>query len=74
MDSPESRQARQIRIGVTTPQQHTTYARLRETWREAEAIGADTLFVWDHFFPLSGDPDGSHFEGWSLLAGRAYRR
>ncbi len=64
-------QPRQIRIGVTTPQQHTTYARLRETWREAEAIGADTLFVWDHFFPLYGDPGGSHLECWSLLAAMA---
>jgi len=66
-----STRPRQIRIGVTTPQQHTTYARLRKTWREAEAIGADTLFVWDHFFPLYGDPDGSHFEGWTLLAAMA---
>ncbi|MDQ3656778.1 MAG: LLM class F420-dependent oxidoreductase [Chloroflexota bacterium] len=64
-------ETRQVRIGVTVPQQHTTYARLRETWREAEAIGADTLFAWDHFFPLYGDPDGSHFEGWSLLAAMA---
>ena len=66
-----STQPRNIRIGVTVPQQHTTYARLRETWREAETIGADTLFVWDHFFPLDGDPDGSHFECWSLLAAMA---
>ena len=62
---------RNVRIGVTTPPQHTTYARLRETWREAEAIGADTLFVWDHYFPLHGDPAGSHFECWSLLAAMA---
>ncbi len=66
-----STQSRHVRIGVTVPQQHTTYAQLRETWREAEAIGADTLFVWDHFFPLYGDPDGTHLEGWSLLAAMA---
>jgi probable F420-dependent oxidoreductase len=64
-------QSRQIRIGVTIPQEHTTYARLRESWREAEAIGVDTLFVWDHFFPLHGDPEGNHFEGWTLLAAMA---
>jgi len=68
MDSISSRH---IRIGVTVPQQHTTYALLRETWQEAEAIGADTLFAWDHFFPLYGDPDGNHFEGWTLLAAMA---
>ncbi len=71
MESMEPRQTRPIRIGVTAPQQHTTYARLRETWREAEAIGADTLFAWDHLFPLYGDPDGNHLECWSLLAAMA---
>ena len=63
--------SRPIRIGVTIPQQHTSYARLRTAWQEAEAIGADTLFAWDHFFPLYGEPDGAHFEGWSLLAAMA---
>ncbi|MBA2277132.1 MAG: LLM class F420-dependent oxidoreductase [Chloroflexia bacterium] len=67
----DSTQSIPIRIGVTAPQQHTTSARLRETWREAEDIGADTLFDWDHFFPLYGEPDGSHFECWSLLAAMA---
>ena len=60
-----------IRIGVTVPSQHTSYHAMRETWREAEAIGADTLYTWDHFFPLTGDPDGTHFEGWSLIAAMA---
>jgi probable F420-dependent oxidoreductase len=64
-------QRHHIRVGVTVPQQHISYKDLRETWREAEEIGADTLFAWDHFFPLSGDPDGSHLEGWSLLAAMA---
>jgi probable F420-dependent oxidoreductase len=67
----QSIDAPRIRIGVTVPQQHATYAQLRETWQEAELIGADTLFAWDHFFPLYGDPEGSHFEGWSLLAAMA---
>ena len=60
-----------IRIGVSIPPQHSSYAQLRETWREAEAIGADVLYVWDHFFPLFGDPDGSHFECWTMLAAMA---
>ncbi len=28
----------------------------------------DVVFTWDHFFPLYGDPDGAHFECWSVLA------
>jgi probable F420-dependent oxidoreductase len=40
---------------------------LRRAAREVEAIGADSLWTWDHFFPLYGDPDGPHFEGWTVL-------
>ena len=31
-------------------------------------MGADIVFNWDHFFPLSGDADGKHFECWTMLA------
>ncbi len=34
----------------------------------AEELGADLLYTWDHFYPLYGNPDGTHFECWSLLA------
>ena len=44
---------------------------MRDAWLRAEEVGADTLFTWDHFFPLFGDPDGAHFECWSLLAAMA---
>jgi probable F420-dependent oxidoreductase len=44
---------------------------MRDAWLRVEEMGADTLFTWDHFFPLSGDPDGEHFECWTLLAAMA---
>ena len=44
---------------------------MRRAWREADALGADTIFTWDHFFPLSGDADGAHFEGITSLAALA---
>jgi probable F420-dependent oxidoreductase len=44
---------------------------MREAWLEAEDAGADDVFIWDHFFPLFGDPAGTHFECWSLLAALA---
>jgi probable F420-dependent oxidoreductase len=34
---------------------------------EAEDLGADVIFNWDHVFPLYGDPDGKHFECWTML-------
>jgi probable F420-dependent oxidoreductase len=31
-------------------------------------MGVDSIWVWDHFYPLSGDPGGNHFEAYTLLA------
>jgi probable F420-dependent oxidoreductase len=60
-----------IRVGCTVHPQGGTYEQMRQAWREVEQIGADTLWTWDHFFPLYGDPNGPHFEGWTLLAAMA---
>lgn len=57
-----------IRVGATVQPQHNPLDRLRDAWNVVDASGADTLWTWDHFFPLSGDPDGTHFEGYTLLA------
>jgi probable F420-dependent oxidoreductase len=44
------------------------YATIRRTAAEAEELGVDVLFNWDHFYPLTGAPDGLHFECWTMLA------
>jgi probable F420-dependent oxidoreductase len=44
---------------------------MRECWREAEALGADAIYTWDHFHPLWGDTDGAHFEALACLASLA---
>src|SRR3954449_1637429 len=56
-----------IRIGVQLQPQHADYAQLRDAVRRTEDLGVDVIFNWDHFFPLSGDPDGKHFECWTML-------
>lgn len=60
-----------IRIGVQLHPQHADWKDMRAAFERAEDAGVDTLFTWDHFFPLSGDPDGKHFECWTLLAAMA---
>ncbi|GAA3807347.1 LLM class F420-dependent oxidoreductase [Cellulomonas soli] len=57
----------QIRIGVQLQPQHADYAQIRDAVRRAEDLGVDVIFNWDHFFPLYGDPDGKHFECWTML-------
>lgn len=59
--------ARPIRIGVQLQPQHAPYALIRDRVRELEDLGVDILFNWDHFFPLTGDPEGLHFESWTEL-------
>lgn len=44
---------------------------MRDAWREAERLGVDGLFTWDHFSPRFGDPDGETFECWTTLASMA---
>jgi len=60
------------RIGVQLHPQHTTYAAFADAVKRVEALGVDTIWNWDHFFPLSGPAgDDRHFEGWTLLTAMA---
>jgi probable F420-dependent oxidoreductase len=56
-----------LRIGLQVQPQHADYAAIRRTVHEAEDLGVDIVFNWDHFYPLNGDPDGKHFECWTML-------
>jgi probable F420-dependent oxidoreductase len=59
------------RIGVQIQPQHADFAQMQEAWQEAEELGVDAIYTWDHFYPLYGDPDGKHFEGATSLAALA---
>lgn len=56
-----------FRVGVQLHPQLTTYASYAEAVKQVEALGVDSIWDWDHFFPLYGDKDGAHFEGWTIL-------
>lgn len=58
---------RPFRVAVQLQPQHADYAELREAAAAAEDAGVDVIFNWDHFFPLSGEPDGLHYECWTML-------
>jgi len=60
-----------FRIGIQLHPQHTTYASIAEAACRADQLGVDSIWLWDHFFPLSGNPDGNHFEAYTLLAALA---
>jgi probable F420-dependent oxidoreductase len=60
-----------LHVGVQLHPQHCSVADLRRAWRAADELGVDSIWLWDHFFPLYGERDGRHYEGWTLLAAMA---
>jgi len=56
-----------VRIAVQIQNQHVEYRQIREAVNRLEAAGVDIVYNWDHFYPLSGDPNGKHFEAWTML-------
>jgi probable F420-dependent oxidoreductase len=58
-------------VGVQLHPQATTVDALRGAWRDADAMGVDSIWVWDHFYPLYGDLEAGHFEAYALLAALA---
>jgi probable F420-dependent oxidoreductase len=60
-----------MKIGVQLQPQATSVSELRKAWRAADALGVDSIWVWDHFYPLYGDAEAEHFEAYALLAAMA---
>jgi len=60
-----------IRFGVQTGQQNVDWQDMLALWRRADAWGYDSLWNFDHFYPIFVDPEGPCFEGWTTLAALA---
>jgi len=60
-----------FRVGYQIHPQHCTIEQIREAYRSADSLGVDTLWVWDHMYPLYGPPDGPSYESVSILAAMA---
>ncbi len=60
--------SRPIRLALQVHPQHADYSSIRQAAVTAEEKGVDIVYNWDHFYPLYGEPDGMHFECWTMLA------
>src|SRR3954453_21639259 len=60
-----------FKVGFQLHPQATTVEEMRAAWKAADTLGVDSIFTWDHFYPLYGDPVGAHFGAWALLAAMA---
>jgi alkanesulfonate monooxygenase SsuD/methylene tetrahydromethanopterin reductase-like flavin-dependent oxidoreductase (luciferase family) len=59
-------------FGIMTAPQQVSYADVQRVWQEADAIPEiEHAWLFDHLFPIGGDPRGPIFEGWTLLSALA---
>jgi alkanesulfonate monooxygenase SsuD/methylene tetrahydromethanopterin reductase-like flavin-dependent oxidoreductase (luciferase family) len=58
-----------IRSGVLIWNQYTTWSDMRDIALEAQRLGIDSLWTWDHLYPIFGDPLGPMLEGYMVLGG-----
>ena len=57
-----------IKLGANCWGQYTDWASLREAGIRADQLGFDSLWTWDHLYPIVGSHEGPIFEGWLTLA------
>src|SRR5215470_5391800 len=60
-----------IRFGIQTGQQSVEWNQMLDLWQKADAWGYDSLWNFDHFYPIFVDPEGPCFEGWTTLSALA---
>lgn len=68
---PASARGHRPRFGAVTGQHQLTWPALRDQWRAIEELGFDSVWLFDHFMALYGDPDGPCLEASTLLAALA---
>jgi alkanesulfonate monooxygenase SsuD/methylene tetrahydromethanopterin reductase-like flavin-dependent oxidoreductase (luciferase family) len=62
-----------VKLGALLWPQYTDWESLAETGELVDRLGYDSLWTWDHLYPIVGDPTGPIFEGYLTLAGWAAR-
>jgi alkanesulfonate monooxygenase SsuD/methylene tetrahydromethanopterin reductase-like flavin-dependent oxidoreductase (luciferase family) len=57
-----------VKLGALCWNQYTDWPGLLEAGIRSERLGYDTLWTWDHLYPIVGSHEGPIFEGWLTLA------
>ena len=61
-------QATPAKVGVLVWNQYTDWPAMLSVGRRADALGYDSLWTWDHLYPILGDPRGPFLEGYMVVA------
>jgi len=62
-----------LKVGILAWNQYTDWESFERTAIRVDELGYDSLWTWDHLYPIVGDPEGPIFEGWLTLAAWAER-
>lgn len=57
----------EVKLGALCWNQYTDWPALLEAGIRADRLGYDTLWTWDHLYPIIGDPHGPNYEGWLTI-------
>lgn len=58
----------EVKLGAICWNQYTPWADLREAGVRADRLGFDSIWTWDHLYPIVGDYVGPILEGYMVLA------
>jgi alkanesulfonate monooxygenase SsuD/methylene tetrahydromethanopterin reductase-like flavin-dependent oxidoreductase (luciferase family) len=57
-----------IKLGANCWAQYADWPSVRAAGIRADRLGYDSLWTWDHLYPIVGNHEGPIFEGWLTLA------
>ena len=57
-----------LKLGALCWNQYADWAALHHAGVRADQLGYDSLWTWDHLYPIVGSHEGPIFEGWMTLA------
>ncbi|MFN8619217.1 MAG: LLM class flavin-dependent oxidoreductase [Chloroflexota bacterium] len=57
-----------IKLGANCWNQYTDWDSWLAAQQRASALGYDSLWTWDHFYPIVGNPHGPMFEAYTAIA------
>jgi alkanesulfonate monooxygenase SsuD/methylene tetrahydromethanopterin reductase-like flavin-dependent oxidoreductase (luciferase family) len=57
----------QVKIGALCWNQYTEWPPLLAAGIRADELGYDSLWTWDHLYPIVGDSHGPNYEGWLTI-------
>lgn len=56
-----------VKFGVQLWQEEFDFDALKKAWREVEDMGYDSVWIYDHFYPMSQKTSKYILEAWTLL-------